>query len=776
MPHVIMQAVKNNLDGSVKKAVLDFLIKLGQDDTVPGLHIEPINGAVDPRVRTGRVNDFWRAVLFKIQSENSSEPHYVYTGTYPHDDAIKRAKSVRLRVNPVNGILELIEETTPAEPSTTWTPPTPQVTPEPVISYPMLETQGIGEQDLLDLGVDPAFAAAAMTATNEDDLLALAERAPAEWQGVAVLDLAFGKSLEQVKMMLGIIPDPDDEATSLDVPAVEEPVGASEDDRLLAAVRRKGSQLQFTLIEDDEELRAAIEGEFGAWRVFLHPEQRAYATKRRNGAFRLTGGAGTGKTVVLLHRARHLARSELSARVVLTTFNRTLADALSEQLDLLDPRLPKVTLGQEGVTVASVDALVRKVLTDPDSRLASTESGEGAVEKVLGPRTAEVLGTTDATKAWQEAINQVPDLPKHLRSVSFFVAEYATVVLPNLVRDERSYFTVRRPGRGVALARSARKLVWEVIAAYRRTAAIAGTTDWDEKAMIAAMALDDRVGRGLGRAADSVLVDEAQDLTPTRLRFLRALTEPGPNDLFLAEDAHQRIYGQKVVLSRYGINVRGRSRRLTLNYRTTAQNLRFAVDVLSAAEYTDLDDEEATVAGYRSARRGAPPTLQRFDSLAAEYEGVVALVRGWLSPGSEADGPDADAAHATPPETIGVLTRTRNRAEAVERELREAGLPAKFVERDSSGPTKGSVQVMTMHRAKGMEFSKVVLMGMSADSVPAPFALGNLPEGDLEDALLRERSLVYVASTRARDELVVTWAGEASDLLPTERTSRGNWR
>ncbi|GAB2622909.1 3'-5' exonuclease [Pseudactinotalea suaedae] len=755
MPHVIMQAGKQKLDGSVKKSVFEFLEKLGEDDALPGLHIEPITGTLDARVRTGRVNDFWRAVLFKLQGEADPEPHYLYVGTFPHDEAITYAKKVRLRVNPVNGIAELIQETEPTLHKTPeWTQSAPKA-PEPVISYPMLETQGISEQDLLALGIEAAFAAAAVAVTNEEALLALAEEAPAQWQGVAVLDLAFGKKLDQVKMTIGLIPDPEDEESAVEGPAVEPPAPKTEDDELLAAMRRKGAQLQFRFIEDDEELRAAVEGDFAAWRVFLHPEQRAYATRKRNGAFRLSGGAGTGKTVVLLHRARHLVRSDPATRVVLTTFNRTLADSLSDQLAVLDPKVPTVSLGGSGVTVASVDALVRKVLTAPDAGLASTEGAMGAVERVLGPRTIEVVSQT-AQGAWQAAIDRVTELPPHLRSVTFFEAEYATVVLPNLVRTEADYLTVRRPGRGVPLARAARKAVWEVIAAYRAAAAIAGTTDWDEKAMIAAMSLDDRVRRGLERPADSMLVDEAQDLTPSRLRFLRALVDQGPNDLFLAEDAHQRIYGQKVVLARYGINIRGRSRRLTLNYRTTAQNLSFAVDVLSGAEYSDLSDESASVEGYRSSRSGPQPQLRRYDSLAAEYAGAATTVQAWIDDGAA-------------PHTIGVLTRTRHTAESVERELRDAGVPVRFVERDTSSSSNGSVQVMTMHRAKGMEFSKVVLFEMSAGAVPSAFALGNVPEGEIADAMLRERSLVYVAATRARDELVVVWSGERSQLLPADR-------
>ncbi|MFB7797634.1 3'-5' exonuclease [Isoptericola sp. NPDC056134] len=744
MPQIILGPSFGKLDGAVRKAAFAFLEKLQDDDTAPGLHIEPINGSADSRIRTGRVNDFWRAVLVKIQGQ-AAEAHYVYLGTYPHDEAITYAKNAVVRINPRNGIAELVKADQVATPPVNEHVSELAAKPKPddvdLRTYPLLQTQGITVADLIDLGIDPDTATEASFAETEDQMLVVAQLAPAAWQGDALLDLSIGTGLAAVKEKLGLTPPP------------ITPDSRS-DEQLLTALKQPAAQMDFAFIEDDAALRAAIEDDnFGRWRVFLHPEQRDYAFRHRNGSFRLSGGAGTGKTVVLLHRARHLARQDPDARVVLTTFNRTLASSLLETLKMLDPRIPIANeLGQPGVYVAGVDAIARRVIAKAeDVHVASPAWGE-TVTSVLGARSPYVLDPTAAAR-WEAALGDAgADLPRELRSQAFMVAEYATVVVPNKVTTRDEYLRVRRPGRGVALNRAQRVAVWKVIEAYRASADAAGSTDWDEKAMIAAAHLDTMSAAGTARLADHVLVDEGQDLAPSRLVLLRALVAQGPNDLFLAEDSQQRIYGQKIVLSRYGINVRGRSRRLTLNYRTTAQVLHYAVGVLAGEDWVDMEAEDATVTGYRSARSGPAPREVGVSSLLDEYERTAELAQTWL------DGGDA-------PETIGVLVRTKVMGDKVVHALSERHIKAKFIQDDAATGT-GSVLVMTMHRSKGMEFKRVVLFGVSPDEAGWGVGLSSLPEADRADAELRERSLLYVAATRARDELVVLWSGQRSGLLP----------
>ncbi|BBY73586.1 DNA helicase [Mycolicibacterium parafortuitum] len=735
MPQIILGPGLKKLDGSLQKATYSFLTKLAADDTTPGLHIEPINNSADPRARTGRVDLSFRAVLFKLQG-SQDEASYVFAGTYPHDEAIAVAQKSKISINPRNGVAELIpvEEFTP--PPAPAAPPT--IAPAPVeIAEPSLRQREYTLDDLVDLGIDAVFAEKALDLVGEDTLLEYAESAPASWQGYAIIDLYLGGSFADVR-----------EKYQLSEPVS---VDTANDDAVLAAMQHPAARMEFAFIEDNADLRAAIENpDFAAWRIFLHPEQRVWTTKGTTGAFRLTGGAGTGKTVVLLHRVRELQRRNPHARIVLTTFNQTLAQSLAEQLRILDADIAVADdLGSPGVYVAGVDTIARRVLATA-SGLGGGNGQPGPVAEVLGPRTAEVLKVTSA-QAWQAAAEQhAGELPDALRSVSFLEAEYATVILPNHVVTREQYLKVRRPGRGVALNRSRRNAVWDIVETYRAGAAAEGSTDFDEKAAIAAQVLD---GDGL-RPADHVLVDEAQDLTPCRLLLMRALVTAGPDDLFLAEDSHQRIYGQRITLSRYGINIVGRSRRLTLNYRTTQENLRYALGILSGEQYSDLDEEPESTTGYRSARRGPKPTIIKAPSLTEQYERVAELVRSWIDAG-------------TAPESIGLLVPTRKEAESLPRALGDRGVTVAFVDRDKAGPPKTPV-VMTMHRAKGMEFAKAVLVGVGEKSLPRSYLIDSVPEEERPDVLRRERSLLYVAATRARDELVVVYVGEPSELLPEQ--------
>jgi superfamily I DNA/RNA helicase len=726
MPTIIMSKPASKLEPSLRKKAYAFLEKLAEDDTSLGLHIEPIAHSADDKVRTGRVDQSFRAVLFRIPG--TGEPAYVFYGIWPHDDAIAVAKKTRLTWNPVNGVTELT--TVAPEPDVIY----PVAHSAPAAPAPLLVSLGLDRKALVDiLGIDETLAVRALAAVDENALMTLAENA-VEWQGLALLDLATGSSVAEVqdKLSLGAPPLPET---------------ATESDRLIEGLRHPAAQMSFTWIENNAELRRVIEGgDFGAWRVFLHPEQRKYAERSYSGPFRLSGGAGTGKTVVLLHRARMLARRSPDSRVLLTTFTTNLADQLRTDLGRLDPGLPSAAgLAEPGVSVYGIDALASAVL-----RRAGTEIAADA-EAVLGTATTQIIGRTPGI-AWRDTADAVGGaLPTPLRSIQFLTAEYAQIVLPNRITSREAYYKVRRPGRGVALDRAKRAAVWDVIDAYRAQARIAGSVDFAEAATIAAAHLQ-RVGSAHGAfVADHVLVDEGQDLGPAHWQLMRALVGEHADDLFIAEDSHQRIYGQRIVLSQFGIRIVGRSQRLTLNYRTTAQNLAYAINVLRGGKYVDLEDAAESSAAYRSARSGPVPRLIPCATLSEELDKAADLIQSWVA--------ETDA-----PETIAVLVREQRQRDRVVTGLAERGVTIRAVDREHIKP--GQPVVMTMHRAKGTEFSKILLFGVDQGAIPRPLRDEQYAEDAWADALLRERSLLYVAATRARDELALSWSGDPSQLLP----------
>ena len=804
-------------DPSLRAKIGPFISKLSTMSTSSGLHLEPIRGSRDRRVRTARVTDFYRAVLFELTADG--EVVYVIHGIWPHDEAIKIAESVTVHVNPRNGITEVVnvgdligldpraveearrtaqaelaaaqreadeiarktariqaanaearrrnEEARGADAGSAPT----QAPGEPVgtggqrgeggavagtagaaavpgaVVVPSRDQapewpDGLTVEMLHDeLGIDVRLGAAALAAQRESQLLDLASTARVSWQGEALLNLATGATIEEIREDFGLRP-------SRDVAA--EPTDAD----LIAGLRTRAARSTFTWLESDEDLRRAIEGlSFAEWQLFLHPQQRALVERRANGPMRVSGGAGTGKTVIAVHRAVELAKRDKAdgqePRILLTTYTRNLADDLRRQVAQLEPRLPFTEkLSEPGVMVSGLDRVARMILQQAGARISPI------AQEVIGQPRGRVL-TYPRENVWQEVLTLMGDeLPERLRSADFLESEYELIVLPQRVTTLKQYLRVRRPGRGVALDRSKRAAVWKAMERYRDRSADLGVTSFDEQLALAATWLDKEAALGTPRPFRHVLVDEAQDLTPAHLQLLRALVEPGPDDLFLAEDSHQRIYGKKITLSHYGIQVRGRSRRLTRNYRTTRQNLDVAFGILDPGTYEDMEGQ-AEEHHYVSPRSGPEPLLLHATDRADELSKAAELLTVWL----EQDRDSEDSA----PESIAILVRDRYQRDAVVNGLAQHGVEMRAVDREAAG--RGRPVVMTMHRAKGLEFRKVLLFDVSKNAIPRPLRDQQYSDADRDDALLRERSLLYVAATRARDQLAISWNGEASPLI-----------
>lgn len=807
-------------DPSLRAKIGPFISKLSTMTTSSGLHLEPIRGSRDRRVRTARVTDFYRAVLFELAADG--EVVYVIHGIWPHDEAIKIAESVTVHVNPRNGITEVVNvgdligldpraveearRTAQAELAAAQREAdelareTARIqaanaearrrneeavkgadADSALIQAPDTEPVAAGSQrgeggavagtavgaaavpgaivipsrdkapvwpdgltvEILhdELGIDVRLGAAALAAQRESQLLDLASTARVPWQGEALLNLATGATIEEIREDFGLRP-------SQDVAA--EPTDAD----LIEGLRTRAARSTFTWLESDEDLRRAIEGlSFAEWQLFLHPQQRALVERRANGPMRVSGGAGTGKTVIAVHRAVELATRDKAdrqePRILLTTYTRNLADDLRRQIAQLEPQLPFTErLSESGVMVSGLDRVARMILQQAGARISPI------AQEVIGQPRGRVL-TYPRENVWQEVLTLMGDeLPEGLRSADFLESEYELIVLPQRVTTLKQYLRVRRPGRGVALDRSKRAVVWKAMERYRDRSADLGVTSFDEQLALAAAWLDHEAALGTPRPFRHVLVDEAQDLTPAHLQLLRALVEPGPDDLFLAEDSHQRIYGKKITLSHYGIQVRGRSRRLTRNYRTTRQNLDVAFGILDPGAYEDMEGQ-AEEHHYVSPRSGPEPLLLHATDRADELSKAAELLTVWL----EQDRDSEDSA----PETIAVLVRDRYQRDAVVNGLAQHGIEVRAVDREAAG--RGRPVVMTMHRAKGLEFRKVLLFDVSKNAIPRPLRDQQYSDADRDDALLRERSLLYVAATRARDQLAISWSGAASPLI-----------
>jgi superfamily I DNA/RNA helicase len=336
----------------------------------------------------------------------------------------------------------------------------------------------------------------------------------------------------------------------------------------------------------------------------------------------------------------------------------------------------------------------------------------------------------------------------------FLHDEWSQVVLGQAITSRDEYFRARRVGRGRTLNRAQRADIWRLIEQF--TARLAADNMWTfrQVAARAARIEEDRAQRGDYRYRH-VVVDEAQDLSPAHWRLLRALVAPGSNDLFLAGDTHQRIYDNYVSLGSLGINIRGRSTRLTLSYRSTHEILTAAEALLGSASWDDLDGGTDTLDGYRSVLHGSSPVLRGYPTWKDERDGIVGQAAAWL--------PARDGVPS-----IGIAVPSRDQVEEVEKDLTDHGIDAAAIGAD--GPRKPDVvHVGTLHRFKGLEYQHMLIAGVSAGAVPAP-RVAQLKATDplgYDHALQQARSLLFVAVTRARDAVTITWHGHPSPLLPS---------
>ena len=764
----------------IRTEILDFIIKLQNNPVNPSLHIEPIHASVDKRVRTGRVTLQYRAVLIELHGTDGK--HFLLLAVLNHDDAIDYAKKVKVGVNPVNGSFEVIQETAApddvdveaeiesrarklaaekvaqlqVEQETTQKTDDPEpdasdatADPEPAAAAapatPPRETLaalGITDEALLDdLGLSPIALEAIRRARDEEELDGLLSPGPA-WELDAVIGLLSGMTIDEVISDLGL--------HMTDTADVDKRTGEATDDEIIDTVRKSTQWIE----PSETELREIIEtGTFAQWRVFLHPSQKAAVNGNHSGSARLIGGAGTGKTVVLVHRAKHLLDQPQPngkvPRVLLTTFTRDLANQLKTQMNLLDPIHPEASShGSPGLTVMGIDQLVSAVL-----RNAQRSEIEGALQDELGISTyffPSGLTGAAADQLWRDSAESfVGKLSAEKLHPTFLSDEFIDVILTRSITDERDYLRVSRKGRHTPLGRHERKTVWAITRSFVHKCTLEKRLPFPALAVLAASILEKRAHPFF----DHAIVDEGQDFHAGHWRFLRAITAVGPNDIYFAEDSHQQIYGHRLVLSNYGIHTRGgASRRLRLNYRTTAENLSFASAILDTEEWYDSAGEPDTLKGYRSLRRGVPPTVHATANKTEESAVIVRTVQDWL-------------AEETPSMHIGILARARDRVRELTAALSENDITVS-TDRSGASTIRAEVSVMTMHNAKGMEFTHVILAGVSDKAVPMMTLAKGMPDAERDDFMQRERALLYVAASRARDELVITTAGAPSVLLP----------
>ncbi|QZL08361.1 UvrD-helicase domain-containing protein (plasmid) [Streptomyces sp. BHT-5-2] len=685
----------------VRKAMTKFqALTVAELNADKGLHLESVENARDRRMRTIRITEFWRGVVL---APDDGSDLFLLVHVLPHDDAYTWAAKRLYSTNSATRGLEVrdavaLDELTPLYETASR-------------KAPKLLFSGVSDGVLRELGIDAQVLRAARSMADKAQLEAFATLLP-EDQLEVLQYLAEGFSPEEVYR---------------DVVAVRRPVDAPpEPDEDLATVI-SNTTARIRLVTGPQELEEILAKPFAAWRVFLHPSQRRVAQRTSyGGPVQVTGGPGTGKTVAALHRVRHLLRRSPDSRVLLTTYTNALAAGLRGMLGLL---LEDDELLLSRVDVTTVDAYAN-----------------GVVRQHTGV-TPKPVGDRDQRQLWEKAVKQL-DLPFQAR---FLAQEYRHVVLGQDIRDLDGYLAASRRGRGTGLGAARRGLVWNGVERFEKLLLERGATTHLRVCARAA----DLLASGPA-PYDHVVVDEAQDLHPAQWRVLRAAVAPGPDDLFLTGDPHQRIYDSRVSLGSLGIATAGRSFRLRLNYRSTEEILVWSARLLAPVSVNALEGEGTdSLAGYRSLLRGRRPEAGWYATQPEEYAALVDRVRAWIGEGLA-------------PHEIGVCARFNLALDAAESRLKEAGIPVVRVKGQVAAETPG-VRLATMHAMKGLEFRAVSVLGVTKGTVP--FAREITPlETDApqhEADLLRERCLLFVACTRAREALSVSWTGSPSEFLPT---------
>ena len=667
------------LTSDEQKAVKTTAFDLQLNPANPGMQFHRVDKAKDPNFWSARVNRDIRIITHKT----SKSLLLCYAGH--HNDAYRWAERRKLEIHPKTGAAQLVEI---RETVKEITIPKYVEVEEPKPSL-FINTS---EEDLLSYGVPPEWLEDVRQA-NEDSLFQLADHLPQE-AAEALLDLAVGVT-PQITQTTTTVSDP-----------FEHP----------------DAQRRFRVMNNVEELERALDYPWEKWTVFLHPTQRQLVERNYNGPARISGSAGTGKTIVALHRAVFLARNNPDARVLLTTFSNTLANSLKTRLGQLISNEPRLN---ECLEVHALNAIGKRLYELHFGRLQLASS--------------EVI-----TQLLSEASKEV-NVEKF--SLHFLMTEWEQVVDAWQLDSWEAYRDVRRLGRKTRLPENQRAMLWSIfdlIWSKLKAQNLVTYSNLFSK-------LADHLKESKHPPFDFAILDEAQDVSIAQLRFLAALATERPDSLFFTGDLGQRIFQQPFSWKALGVDVRGRSHTLQINYRTSHQ-IRMQADRLLAPEISDVDGNTEERNSTISVFEGPKPTIIVLDSPAEEIETVSKWILDQINQSIE-------------PHEIGVFVRSANQLDRAQEAIENAKLSFKILD-EKVKITSRHVSICTMHLAKGLEFRAVIVMACDDEVIPLQERIETVTDdSDLEEVYNTERHLLYVACTRARDHLLVTGVDPASEFV-----------
>lgn len=663
------------LTGEEQKAVKLTAFELQLNPKSPGMQFHKLENAKDRNFWSLRVNLDLRIIVHRVESA------ILVCYVDHHDKAYAWAERRKLETHPKTGAAQFVEIRERVEEYHQKVAAAAK-RPKPIFAK-------LSDDELLGFGVPPEWLEDVKEAT-EDSWLELTDHLPAE-ASEALLQVATGGK-----------------------PRASQPSAGN-------PFEHPDAQRRFRIMSSADELRLALDYPWDKWTVFLHPDQRQTVQRDYAGPARVSGSAGTGKTIVALHRAAYLARTNPDARVLLTTYSDTLANALQSKLRVLLANEPQLA---ERIDVHSLTGLGMRL----------HRAHVGPVQWATRAQVREIVQAVASAT------------PGHKFGMAFLWAEWEHIVDPWQLESWSAYREVPRLGRKTRIPEGQRQVLWAIFENVRGE--LARNKLATEAGMFGAVT---KAIANKHVIFDFAVVDEAQDLGVPHVRFLAALGGGRANALFFAGDLGQRIFQQPFSWAKLGVDVRGRARTLRVNYRTSHQ-IRSQADRLLNETFTDADGSAEKRNDTVSVFNGPAPVIQTVKNAGEETK----LVGSWLAERSKA---------GMLPHEMGVFVRSNAELERAKAAVAASGLPCNVLDNDMESVT-GRISVGTMHLAKGLEFRAVAVMACDEDVIPMPSRLEEVGDmGDMDEVYDTERQLLYVACTRARDDLLVSAITPGSEFL-----------
>lgn len=694
----------SKLPKQIQGKVTEFINKFRNNPKSSGINLEKLP-AIDKNMRSVRIDNTYRGIV--VYQEESSV--YLLLWVDHHDEAYEWAKRKTCRVNSKTGALQVFDVQTV------------EVTEEPKPSTTTTLFSRISIEDMIALGTPKELVPYLKSIPDKESFYNSKNSLPSDvYENLSWIAEGFDPK-EIIEMINDDSGEPSQEEAVLEP---EQAMPVTED--FSVALKNSESKKSFVVIEGEEELRRIMAEPLEKWRVFLHPTQRKIVKKNYKGSARVLGGAGTGKTVVAMHRAKYLA-SQIrdDERIMFTTFTANLAEDIKSNLR-------KICSLEElqKIEVINIDAWVMRFLSEVGFS-AKIEYGE------------------EIDNLWQKAV--VNSLTELDYLWSFYKDEWNRVVIPQEALSLEKYVKAKRTGRGVRLDRKKRIEVWKVFDAYLSLMKEEQIRDIN-MAMYECSKLFKNTGTKNKYA--NIIVDEGQDFSDNAFRLLRTVAgEERPNDIFIVGDSHQRIYNNYPTLSKCGINVRGRSSILKINYRTTEETRRYAFALLNGIPFDDLDDGVDIGDKCQSLVHGEAPVVKCF----ADANEELNYIKDSISELQD---------KCVPLKNICIVARTNQLVKDYSALLTKSGYSVYQIKRSKADDlSHDGIRIATMHRVKGLEFQYVFIVSANNRIVPLEAAIDHSNPIAERESYTAEKCLLYVALTRAQKQAYITCYGKKSEFI-----------